>query len=159
MNLKGGRPQSHGHCPKSGASPEYQSWSAMMARCLNPKHRAYNRYGGRGIKVCERWLKFENFFADMGVRPDELTLDRENSDGDYEPENCKWSTITEQNNNKRTNRILTAGGDSKTVSEWAREKGVSVSSLRSRLNLGWSDHDTLTKPFNLKFASKKAKVK
>lgn len=76
----------------------------MIARCTYPKARRYKDYGGRGISVCERWQKFENFLADMGARPEGLTIDRVNVDGNYEPGNCRWATQTEQQNNRRNSR-------------------------------------------------------
>ena len=79
----------------------YTSWTAMKLRCLNPNFHAYHRYGGRGIKVCNRWLVFENFLADMGERPSGLTLDRRERDKDYEPSNCRWATRKEQANNRK----------------------------------------------------------
>lgn len=79
----------------------YRSWRAMINRCTNTKLAAYGRYGGRGITVTERWLSFENFHQDMGDRPEGKTLDRINNDGNYEPKNCRWATIKEQNSNKR----------------------------------------------------------
>lgn len=82
-------------------TPEYHAWVNMKDRCLNPKHKQYKDYGGRGIQICERWLKLENFFKDMGERPSGLTLDRINNDGNYEPSNCKWATWKEQQNNRR----------------------------------------------------------
>jgi len=91
----------HGHAPRSGSSAEYRSWMAMRNRCQQPKTMFYERYGGRGIRVCERWQKFENFLADMGPRPEGKTLDRyPNPDGNYEPGNCRWATPKEQRHNR-----------------------------------------------------------
>lgn len=83
-------------------TPEYDAWYGMITRCTKPNCRSYPYYGGRGIKVCDRWLKFENFLADMGRRPGNgYSLDRKNNDGNYEPGNCRWATKTEQNRNRR----------------------------------------------------------
>lgn len=82
----------------------YQVWTSMHNRCRNPKCQRYHRYGGRGITVCERWAKFENFLADMGEVPPGLSLDRINNDGNYEPGNCRWATRRQQAMNKSTTR-------------------------------------------------------
>lgn len=93
-------------------TPTYKTWDGMLQRCNNPKKSNYPHYGGRGIKVCEKWLKFENFFQDMGERPEELTLERINNNKGYFKGNCKWTTRTEQSRNQRirkTNKTGTAG--------------------------------------------------
>lgn len=90
---------SFGH--SKNRTPTYYSWEAMKTRCLNSNSKDYNHYGGRGIMICERWMVFENFLADMGERPEGKTIDRIDNNGNYEPSNCKWSTMKEQNRNKR----------------------------------------------------------
>jgi hypothetical protein len=93
----------HGHCDRRNGrvSRIYTTWQGMLQRCLNPRSPGFHNYGGRGITVCERWHKFENFYADMREPPDGLTLDRKDNDKGYSPENCKWSTRLEQTHNRR----------------------------------------------------------
>ena len=91
----------HGQASRKNSTPEYRAWAHMMERCYNPKEAGYHNYGGRGIKVCERWHDFENFYEDMGKKPEGLTLERINTNGNYEPENCKWATWEEQRQNQR----------------------------------------------------------
>jgi hypothetical protein len=94
----------------------YQRWAGMIKRCTLITHRSYSSYGGRGIKVCDRWMSFENFLADMGHPPDNsLTIERIDNDGDYEPSNCRWATKAEQNSNKRPRKDLRIRADGKLV--------------------------------------------
>lgn len=125
----------------------YNIWLSMRQRCINPNNQAYDRYGGRGIKVCDRWLhSFENFLADMGERPRGLTLERIDNDGDYGPGNCRWATYKEQGCNQRSNNRLTFQGETLTVAQWARKLGVRDQFLRVRLSRGWSVEETLGRP-------------
>lgn len=116
---------------------EYKAWAGMVQRCTNPKNAKWPRYGGRGITVCERWLSFENFRADMGARPEGMTIDRKNNGGNYEPGNCRWATQKQQGNNRGNNRHVVVGGRTMTVSEAARSAGLNLSTLRGRLRSGW----------------------
>ena len=115
-------------------TPIYSVWKNMRNRCNNQKALQYKNYGQRGISVCERWDKFENFYADMGDRPDELSIERIDNNGNYEPSNCKWATHKEQGRNQRTNRIIKYGGKSQCLAEWAEEIGIARDTLWRRLN-------------------------
>lgn len=128
----------------------YESYLGMIKRCYDPEHNRFPRYGGRGIKVCDRWLEsFENFLEDMGECPSAMSLDRVDNDGDYCPQNCKWSSATEQARNRVSNRTLEYGGMSKTVAEWGEYTGLGWSTLNGRLQNGWNVEDTLTRPKRL----------
>lgn len=128
-------------------TPEYSSWSSMVRRCTSPRATSWPRYGGRGIRVCDRWLEsFENFYADMGVRPEGTSIDRINPNGNYEPSNCRWATNKQQRNNRRDTIYLTANGATMTMGEWEQKLGCHRGTIRDRLNRGWSEHDAITKP-------------
>lgn len=116
----------------------------MKQRCLNVKHKSYAIYGGRGIKICDRWLEsFEDFLADMGERPEGMTLDRIDVDGDYTPGNCRWATSETQSNNRTNNRLVEYRGVTQTLAKWARELGISRQALRYRLEAGWSVEEAM----------------
>lgn len=118
-------------------TPTYQSWSHMVQRCTNPRNKNYTRYGGRGIAVCERWLKFANFLHDMGEAPNGLTLDRIDNDGPYSPDNCRWATRAEQSRNSTTPVLLTHAGKTQNITEWAIELGIKPATLHMRVHRKW----------------------
>lgn len=137
----------HGHYVNDTPSPTYNSWLAMMTRCRLETHRFYHLYGGAGITVCERWHSFANFLSDMGERPEGMTLDRVDNDGNYELANCRWATWSEQNRNRGTyNRRLNIEGREVTVSEWAELTGMSVTLIRQRVDAGWTAEDAVFTP-------------
>lgn len=125
----------HGHAQPE--TPTYRTWAHMRSRCNNPNSKSYPRYGERGISVCERWNSYEAFFADMGERPKGTSLDRKDSTGNYMPENCRWSTPKEQQNNRLSNHRLTHEGKTLTISEWGQAKGVNPKTISARLKRGW----------------------
>jgi hypothetical protein len=128
-------------------SLEYAVWHKMLDRCRRPKHPYYDRYGGRGIKVCERWVRFENFYADMGPRPSpKHSLDRVDNDGDYEPENCRWATQKQQVRNRSNTRKLVFRGQTRSMGAWAEMVGIDYRLLWIRLRNGWSVEQALTTP-------------
>jgi hypothetical protein len=127
-------------------SPTYNAWQNMIARCYNPNHPWFQDYGARGITVCERWHKFENFLADMGERPKSLTLERKRNSEGYSPDNCIWATAQEQARNRRNTRYLTIGEVTKPLWQWAEEYGISISTIHVRLTAGWSDERAITTP-------------
>lgn len=128
---------------------QYTCWQNMKHRCTNPKSKQWHNYGGRGIKICDRWLEsFENFWEDMkdGYAPN-LTIERKDNDGNYTKKNCIWITKREQHQNKRTNHLLTVDGRTQNVRQWAIEKGITPETIHARLRLGWAVEDAVnTKP-------------
>jgi hypothetical protein len=128
-------------------SPEHCLWVEMRQRCENPKQISFPNYGGRGIVVCERWQTFENFFADMGKRPPGMTIERINNSKGYEPSNCCWATRKEQARNRRSSRLLTFAGVTKTVAQWGEICPVNARALSVRINqLHWPIEKALTTP-------------
>ncbi len=127
--------------------PLYAAWSSMKGRCLCPTDQKFPIYGARGIRVCERWASsFSSFVDDMGQRPDGTTLERIDTNGHYEPGNCRWATQVEQQNNRRNNRRIEHGGESLTLAEWARRTGINQSTIWLRLRAGWTPERALTEP-------------
>lgn len=119
------------------------TWGNMISRCYQEANSRFSSYGGRGIKVAERWHVFENFVTDLGPRPAGMSLDRIDNDGDYSPENCRWADRFVQGQNKRNNINLTIDGVTKPLTEWARESGVSVQAVRNRVYKGCSHKDAV----------------
>lgn len=153
-NLKSGASRSCGCVVRTKtdtALPEYTIWANMKGRCLTPTANFYARYGGRGIKVCDRWLKFKNFYVDMGPRPGPgYSLDRyPDRDGNYEPNNVRWATSDQQANNRSNNRIVEYRGRTMTLTEAARMSGTTMNeaSIRYRMDdLGWDITKALEHP-------------
>lgn len=116
----------------------YSSWKSMLGRCLNAGNQDYALYGGRGIGVCERWRDINNFIADMGEKPDGLSIDRINNEGNYEPGNCRWATTAQQADNTRNTIYLSLNGSRKTLTEWAREMGTPRQTMYMRYYRGAS---------------------
>lgn len=116
---------------------EFSVWTDIQTRCYNPNRDSYQHYGGRGIQVCERWKKsFDDFLTDMGIRPDGMSIERIDNDGDYTPLNCKWATPKEQANNKRNVVRLEILGVTKTISQWAYVSGLKIKTIWSRHKRG-----------------------
>lgn len=130
---------------KSGTA-EYRIWKGIIERCLNASSKYYDRYGGRGITVCDRWRDgFQNFWDDMGARPSQrLTIERKDNDGPYSPENCIWATRKQQANNKRNSHLVTHDGVTRTVAQWAEAIGVKPVTIYGRLRRGMSAEVALT---------------
>jgi hypothetical protein len=133
--------------------PLYGIWKGILSRCYNPARQNFKNYGGRGIKVCDRWRNsFWAFVEDVGPRPSaQHSLDRyPDNDGDYEPGNVRWATLWEQGENRRDNRWLTAMGKTQTLEQWTRETGLSKSTLFRRIRRGWSDERVVGEPVHPK---------
>ncbi|MGL5737161.1 MAG: hypothetical protein ACRCYS_20055, partial [Beijerinckiaceae bacterium] len=124
----------------------YRNWTAMVQRCTNPNNTRFADWGGRGIKVCDRWRDFANFYADMGEPEAGKTLDRIDNDKGYEPGNCRWATKQEQANNRSVTKRLTFNGQSLSYAEWGRVTGLGRATIGRRANSGWPVERILTEP-------------
>ena len=118
----------------------------MKTRCNNPKSPSYFRYGGRGIKVCERWNDFSLFLLDMGDPPPGKSLDRKKNHLGYSPDNCRWATGSEQANNTRRNVMIEWNGKRQSLTQWSRELGINYETLKRRRKNGWSVEKMFTAP-------------
>lgn len=124
----------------------YKIWGYMKSRCYYKNNVRFKNYGGRGITVCQRWMKFENFYKDMGAPPSvDHSINRINNNGNYNSNNCRWALAIEQANNRNNNRVIKFNGVNKTVSQWAREKNITKECLKYRLDAGWNIYDALHK--------------
>lgn len=143
------RKASAGRRPRDTDHELYSTWRGMRHRCIATEYEEYHLYGGRGIRVCDRWLtSFANFVADMGERPAGMSIDRIDPNGHYEPGNCRWATSETQNNNRRSNTLLTHRGQTMTMARWADTLGINYFTLATRLAEGWSVDEALTRPVN-----------
>lgn len=134
------RRTTHGQTKQGKFSREYTSWAGAKKRCTNPKDRNYRHYGGRGIRMCDRWSKdFAAFFADMGPCPEGMEIDRVDVNGDYKPCNCRWATLSQQALNKRNTKYVEMfDGAKRPLMEVCREMGVDYFVVYSRLKNGWT---------------------
>lgn len=152
--LNRGMSRSCGCAPKKYAGDgrsktiTYHSWRRMRERCLNPKHAKYMNYGGRGIRICERWMDYSAFLADMGKRPGlEYSIDRIDPDGNYEPGNCRWAIDRDQRINKRNSRYVAWEGRMRSLPELCRERAMDYSTVAARIYvLGWSPEKAIGEP-------------
>lgn len=137
----------HGHTTKNIKSRIYSIWDSMIQRCTNKNKKVWKHYGGRGITICERWLKFGNFLVDMGDPPtDKHQLDRINNDDNYCPSNCRWVVSKMNNRNRSDNYLITYDGRMQCLSAWAEEFCIGQEVLMSRIRSGWSIHRALITP-------------
>lgn len=135
----------------------FRVWKGMKSRCYSKSDTKYKNYGGRGIKVCDEWQQFESFrdWALANGYRDDLTIDRIDVNGNYEPSNCRWITNKEQQNNRTNNLLLTYSGKTQTLTQWAEETGINEMALRSRIKkLKWPVKRALTEPINVNESAK-----
>jgi hypothetical protein len=130
----------------------YKSWRAMIDRCTNPKEKDRQNYLDRGITVCDRWRQFGPFYADMGERPEGMSIDRIDNNKGYYPDNCKWATREEQNGNTRKTPYLTYNGKTQSIAAWAEELGINKKTLKSRIRRNpMAIKDAIEKPVRYQY--------
>lgn len=132
------RSTKHGHTKGGKPTKTFITWQNMWRRCTDPKDKSFPFYGAKGISVCERWSEFKNFLEDMG-ESNGLTIDRINTYGNYEPNNCRWATRKEQSRNSRSNRPITLDGETKLLSDWCSELSIEISAIHY-----WSKRDSVS---------------
>ncbi len=135
----------HGHAREDRVSSTWKSWRSMKERCFNPKASGFERYGGRGITVCRRWLLFDDFLSDMGEKPDGLTIERIDNNGNYEPGNCRWATYREQAYNRKDTCVFDFRGIQYTTEGLMKISGMNFNTLKARLRK-WSVEEAMTRP-------------
>lgn len=148
--------RTHGDARRSGRTPEFQAWTNMRSRCLNPNTPKWKNHGGRGITICPQWDSYEQFLTDMGRRPTvKHSLDRIDNDGPYSPENCRWATDAEQTQNMRKNRYITFQGRTQILALWAREYNIHPSAFHARFSLGWPMERIISTPVRFRTVTKR----
>jgi hypothetical protein len=137
--------KTHGHTSNGKRSSEFSTWTGMLTRCYNPNEKRWSRYGGRGIRVCDRWREsFEAFYADMGPKPSpKHSIDRIDNDGNYEPGNCRWATQREQVRNSTRCVLVTFGGETMSLTEWAERVGAKPKTLAWRYRAGFTPEEII----------------
>lgn len=135
----------HGHSKRSGFSPTYRSYRDMLTRCMREGSQQYDNYGGRGIKVCKRWLEsFDNFLEDMGEKPSGFQLDRRDNNGNYTLSNCRWVTPVENSRNRRMTKVVLFRGKKECLASLVDRYGVlDYKGTWQRLKRGWGVEDAL----------------
>lgn len=152
LEMIGARRRTHG----LSRNPTYINWLAMKSRCENPNNQDYRLYGGRGVTICDRWQSFGNFLADMGHRPfPRATIERKDTNGNYEPGNCVWATQKTQTRNKRANRLITIDGVTKCLGEWCELYGRDYRLVHHRIQNGWTPEAALSTPKQTKWSTRK----
>ena len=154
MSKRGGSKNSHYIDGRTGTRL-YRIYNNMKTRCLNPNTRSWNRYGGRGIEICSEWIHSFVSFREWAFKngyTDDLTLDRINNDGNYEPNNCRWITVKQQSLNRSSNHLIEINGMFKPLDEWSRIYGKNPKTIRDRLARGWNIFDALNQPIDTRWS-------